>query len=108
MANATKAQTAKSVLGQMAAQVKMTKMPEPPKPSKKNGMPMATPDSSYPPDLYLTSEQAPFIADWKAGETVTLLIQATVQSLNTSEREKGKRHTSVSLRITKAAGGPGK
>ena len=105
MANVTRAQSAKSVLGQMAVQVKMTKMPEPPKPSKKNGMVMSSPDS-YPPDLYLTSEQAPFIADWKAGETVTLLIQATVQSLNTSEREKGKPHTSVSLQITKAAGGP--
>ena len=106
MANATKAQSAKSVLGQMAAQVKMTKMPEPPKPSGKNGM--AVPSGSYPPDLYLTSEQAPFIADWKAGETVALLIQATVESLSTSEREKGKPHTSVSLRITKAAGGLGK
>ncbi len=104
MATTTKAKSAQSALGHLAARMKMTKMPAPPKP-KKGETPMF---ESYPPTLNLNSDQAAFVKGWRVGDVVTVVVKGKVDSVREESEAGGKTCTYTSLRITEAAGGAGK
>jgi hypothetical protein len=57
----------------------------------------------YPPTIYLSEKDFPGIENWKAGDKVNLAVTATVSSINTSEREKGKKSFDASLKLTAIA-----
>jgi len=75
--------------------------------AKKNygGVSVAGDSKPHYPSLYLSSKQIG-IQPIKAGEVVTLIIQANVTSINTSSNDKGDDSVSYSFDLKKLKIGP--